>query len=80
MAINLKEYVVVAFHTEAEAHSALNSTLQRFKKQVMHAYELSHVEKNIVFIHVENPQEKALVENFLLTQKGAQPKGCRCKI
>ena len=80
MAVNLKKYAVVGFDSELSARNALRSALEQFRKGHTPAGDLSRCEGNIVYLHADNLQEKNLMENFLLNQHGAQPKGCRCKV
>lgn len=80
MANSLNQYAVVGFLSELDAHNAMQAALTVFKRWCANCRDLSYCDNNIVYLHSENPNEKEIIENFLLTQKGAQPKGCRCKI
>ncbi len=79
MANSLKQYVIIGFNTEKEARNALNSTIEFFRSGSTNSDDLSRCEGNIVYFRVETLDEKALLENYLLNQPGAQPKGCLCK-
>ena len=80
MASSLKQYVVVGFISESAAKDALDATLAQFRKWNTPLGDLSRTEGNMVYLHVSNHRERTLIENFLLSQHGAQPKGCRCKV
>lgn len=77
---SLKQYAVVGFLSDDEAHSAMKAALREFRSDLSTFHNLSHCEGNIVYLHARNLEEKKYIENFLLAQPGAQPKGCRCNI
>lgn len=80
MASSLKRYAVVGFMSEEDALSAMNAAIKKFQKRSYPFRDLSYCDGNIVYLHSGDEMERRMIEDFLLEQEGAQPKGCRCKI
>lgn len=79
MASSLSQYAVVGFFSQSDAQKAMQAAINQFKTRCVHSKDLSYCDDNIVYFHLDSPKEKKIVESFLLSQRGAQPKGCRCK-
>ena len=79
MAIALKKFVVVGYHTSAEAKCALDSAVKFFHSGFPRSSDLSYQKENIVYFYLTDNSRKNEVETFLLEQPGAQPKGHRHK-
>lgn len=77
---SLRQYAIVGFLSEIEAQSAMQVALREFRSDLSTFHNLSHCEGNIVYLHARSLEEKKYIENFLLAQPGAQPRGCRCKL
>lgn len=77
---SLRQYAIVGFLSETEAQSAMQAALREFKSHLSNFNNLSYCKGNIVYLQAQSPEEKKYIENFLLMQKGAQPRGCRCEI
>ena len=76
---SLKEYAVVGFVSAEDAEKAFDVATSRFNIKNRPVHNLSRQDGNIVYMHVVGVK-KSIVEDFLLRQPGAQPKGCRFKV
>lgn len=80
MAVSLRQYAVVGFLSEKDALNAMRAALNQFQRRTFPSQDLSHCDGNIVYFHSDDATERSIIENFLLEQEGAQPRGCRCKV